>query len=103
MSTKYASGRTVSARSSRSIRTEPATRISFTPETASWLRDRLRGRQVDRSEAGAILAPAAERLDLPFTYGDKLGHYATKVLLVLVAREEAGVRKVGRRFIYTVY
>lgn len=40
---------------------------------------------------------------LPFTYGRKLGCHAQKVLLVLVARGEAGSEKNGWRFFYTVY
>ncbi len=72
-------------------------------EVADWLRERLRGRGIDKDEAAEVLTPAAERLDLPFTYGRKLGFYAQKVLLVLVARGEAGFEKIGRRFIYTVY
>lgn len=72
-------------------------------EVADWLRERLRGRTLDKDEAAEILAPVAERLALPFTYGRKLGFHAQKVLLVLVARREAGFEENGRRFIYTVY
>ena len=72
-------------------------------QVADWLRERLRGRTLDKDEAAEILAPVAERLALPFTYGRKLGFHAQKVLLVLVARGEAGFEKNGRRFIYTVY
>ena len=75
----------------------------ITAETVEWLRDRLRGRQVDRTEAAQALALAPPRLKLPFTHGFKLGYYTQKVLLVLVARKEAGVSKTGRRFIYTIY
>jgi hypothetical protein len=39
----------------------------------------------------------------PFTLGFKLAYYAQKVLLVLVARREASIQKVGRRFIYSVF
>lgn len=72
-------------------------------ETADWLRDRLRGREVGKDEAAETLRPAAQRLNLPFTYGAKLAYYAQKVLLVLVARKEAGIGKVGRRYVYTIY
>jgi hypothetical protein len=58
---------------------------------------------IETHRAAEVLAPVAERLALPFTYGRKLGFHAQKVLLVVVARGEAGFEKNGRRFIHTVY
>lgn len=49
------------------------------------------------------LASMASRMQLPHTRGWQLRYYAQRVLLVLVARGEASLRPVGRRFMYLIY
>jgi hypothetical protein len=71
-------------------------------EVAEWLGDALSGGTVDKDEAADLLTDVAKEMGLPYTRGWQLGYYAQRVLLVLVARDEASFRRKGQRFLYTV-
>lgn len=71
-------------------------------EAADWLSDALSGSEVDNNEAAEALETIAHEMDLPHTRGWQLEYYAQRVLLVLVARGEASLRRQGRRFLHTV-
>jgi hypothetical protein len=55
------------------------------------------GQEVTVEEAKKLLHRHAQRLDLPYTYGDKLHFYAQKVLIVLVVSGRATKRKEGNQ------
>lgn len=60
------------------------------------------GQEVSAAEAADLLEPVARELGIPYTYGHKLRFYAQDVLIVLIARGDATLRKLGREYRYSV-
>jgi hypothetical protein len=71
-------------------------------EATDWLGSHLAGSVTTRQEAAELLETVAQDLQLPFSYGYKLGYYAQDILLTLVAEGRATVDKVGRGFEYRI-
>jgi len=72
------------------------------PGVADFLFAECAGTSVTRIQAARKLRQAAHRLEMPYTYGYKLGFYAQAVLLVLAATDRATFEKDGRRYRYWI-
>jgi hypothetical protein len=69
-------------------------------QAIEYVLNELSGRYITVEDAAEILAPAARRLALPYSYGHKLNFYAQSVLLVLAVLGHAEIEKAGRRYHY---
>lgn len=66
------------------------------------VRSVVAGGEVAAADAAEMVEPYAREIGLPYTYGYKLRYYVQDVLIILVARGDATLRKDGRGYMYTV-
>lgn len=71
-------------------------------KVVEYLYNEFKGRKVTTKDASTVLQPVANKLNLPYSYGDQLGYYAQEVLAVIVVLGKASLSQEGRAFFYTI-